>query len=60
MSRENVGLTVGAGRRNDDFKLCHERDLSPKRFYHETAGHGGEPMTGGEALQSEMPGPLHT
>jgi len=28
MSRENVGLTVGAGRRNDDFKLYHECNLS--------------------------------
>ena len=28
MTRENVDLTVGAGRRNDDFKLYHECNLS--------------------------------
>jgi hypothetical protein len=27
VSCEDVGLTVGAGRRNDDFNLCHDQAL---------------------------------
>ena len=31
MGCEDIGLAVSTGRRNDDFELRHERNLSPKR-----------------------------